>query len=124
MKRSILALPIIALFVAVTCAYAINKASISKNVDSIVEGLDSGKPATSFKAEAFEPYAFIMQEDGKVLVHPSLTGENLMEKAPPVYKALMKANPEGVWVKYEWKGKMKNTYAKKTKSNLIVGSGY
>lgn len=124
MKRSVFALPLIALFIAVTCAYAVNKASITKNVDSIVEGLDSGKAVTSFKADAFEPYAFIMQEDGKMLVHPSLTGENLMEKAPPVYQALMKANPEGVWVEYEWKGKIKHTYAKKTKSNLIVGSGY
>ena len=54
--------------------------------------------AASYAPDAFEPYAFIMQEDGKMLVHPSLTGENLMEKAPPVYQALMKANPEGVWV--------------------------
>lgn len=124
MKRSVLFFPLIALFIAVTCAYAVNKASITKNVDSIVEGLDSGKEATSFKAEAFEPYAFIMQENGKMLVHPSLAGENLMEKAPPVYQALMNAKPEGVWVEYEWKGKIKHTYAKKTKSNLIVGSGY
>jgi hypothetical protein len=34
------------------------------------------------------------------------------------------ATPEGTWVKYEWKGKEKNTYVKKTKGNLIVGSGY
>ncbi len=124
MKRSTFVLPLMCLFFAVTLAYAVNKESISKNVDSIVAALDSGKAAASYAPDAFEPYAFIMQEDGKMLVHPSLTGENLMEKAPPVYQALMKANPEGVWVEYEWKGKTKHTYAKKTKTNLIVGSGY
>lgn len=124
MKRSTFVLSLFAILLSVTCAYAINKTAISANVDAIVADIESGKAATSIKSDAFEPYAFIMEENGKMLVHPSLTGENLMEKAPPVYEALKKANTDGVWVQYEWKGKTKNTYAKKTKSNLIVGSGY
>lgn len=99
-------------------------AAISKNVDTIVAGIESGKKVTEYAPDAFEPYAFIMEENGKMLVHPSLTGESLAEKAPPVYQALLAATPEGIWVQYEWKGKTKHTYAKKTKDNLIVGSGY
>lgn len=86
--------------------------------------VDGGKDAASYKVDAFTPYAFILEEGGKLIVHPSLAGESLKEKAPPVYEALTKATPEGVWVEYEWKGKTKHTYAKKTKNNLIVGSGY
>lgn len=39
-------------------------------------------------------------------------------------RALVKATPGGSWVDYEWQGKKKYTYAKKTKSGLIVASGY
>lgn len=124
MRRSTFMISILTILFAVTCAYAVNKAAISANVDAIVAGLESGKDAKSYKSDAFEPYAFIMEENGNLLVHPSLSGENLMEKAPPVYQALMQANNDGVWVEYEWKGKLKHTYAKKTKTNLIVGSGY
>jgi hypothetical protein len=31
---------------------------------------------------------------------------------------------EGGWVKYEWKGAEKNAYVRKTKTGVIVGSGY
>ena len=124
MKRLALVLSLFAVLFVVAVAWAADKAAISTNVDTIVAGLDSGKDIMEFKADAYEPYAFIMEENGNMLVHPSLVGKSLKEAAPPVYEALMVATPEGVWVKYEWKGKEKNTYAKKTKSNHIVGSGY
>lgn len=124
MRRIAVILSVFAVIFFVTGAWAVDKDAISKNVDAIVAGIEGGKDAAGFKADAYEPYAFIMEEGGKLLVHPSLVGESLKEKAPPVYDALTKATPEGVWVEYEWKGKTKHTYAKKTKNNLIVGSGY
>jgi hypothetical protein len=124
MKRIAFALSLVAVLFLVTGAWAVDKDAISKNVDTIVAAVDGGKDAASYKADAFTPYAFILEEGGKLIVHPSLAGESLKEKAPPVYEALTKATPEGVWVEYEWKGKTKHTYAKKTKNNLIVGSGY
>ena len=124
MKRLALVLSLLALLFVVTDTWAIDEAAISGNVDTIVAGIESGKEITVFKVDAYEPYAFIMQENGKMLVHPTLVGKSLKDVAPPVYEALMHASPEGTWVKYQWKGKEKHTYAKKTKSNLIVGSGY
>lgn len=124
MKRLALVLSLFAILFVVAGAWAADKVAISNNVDTIVAGIESGKEVTTFKVDAYTPYAFIMEENGTMLVHPTLVGKSLKEAAPPVYDALMNASPEGIWVKYEWKGKEKNTYAKKTKSNLIVGSGY
>jgi len=124
MKRLALVLSLLAVLFVVTDTWAVDEAAISGNVDTIVAGIESGKDITVFKADAYDPYAFVMEENGKMLVHPTLVGKSLKEVAPPVYEALMQASPEGTWVKYEWKGKEKHTYAKKTKSNLIVGSGY
>lgn len=124
MKRLALVLSLFAVLFIVAGAWALDKSAISDNVDTIVAGIESGKDVTAFKVDAYDPYAFIMEENGNMLVHPTLVGKSLKEAAPPVYEALMNASPEGTWVKYEWKGKEKNTYAKKTKSNLIVGSGY
>jgi len=107
-----------------TGVIAADKAAISKNVDEIAAALDSGKTAADFKADAYTPYAFIMEQDGKMIVHPSLAGQSLKEKAAPVYDAVKKAVPEGVWVDYEWQGAKKHSYVKKTKAGLIVGSGY
>lgn len=112
------------LFFAASAFATVDEAAISSAVDTIVAEIESGKAAADFKADAYEPYAFIMEADGKMIVHPSLAGESLAEKAAPVYQALMNATPEGTWVKYEWNGATKHTYAKKTKDNLIVGSGY
>ena len=53
-----------------------------------------------------------------------LAGQNLKEKAMPAYEAVTKATPEGTWVKYQWQGKEKNAYVRRTKSGAIVGSGY
>ncbi len=124
MKRLSLVLTLFAVLFVVVGAWALDTASISNNVDIIVAEIDSGKDIMGFKADAYNPYAFIMEEDGTMIVHPTLVGKSLKEAAPPVYEALTAANQDGIWVKYEWKGKEKNTYAKKTKSNLIVGSGY
>ncbi len=106
--------------------FAADKEAIKTQVDEIVVALDGGKKAEDFtEAAKREPYyVFIMEEDGHLLVHPSLTGESLKEKAEPVYVELIKATPEGNWVDYEWKGSQKHTYVRKTKDGMIVGSGY
>jgi hypothetical protein len=116
---------LIGMFLA-TGALAADKAAIQKQVDEIVVAIDGGKKAADFAdAAKREPYyVFIMEENGNLLVHPSLVGQSLKEKADVVYNAVVKATPAGVWVDYEWKGKNKHTYVKKTKSGLIVGSGY
>lgn len=107
-----------------TGVFAADKAAIKKNVDSIVAAIDGGKKAMALVANDYNPYAFIMEENGKLLVHPTLAGKSLKEKAPPVYNALVKATSAGVWVDYEWKGKQKHSYVRKTKGGLIGGSGY
>lgn len=99
--------------------------AIKAHVDSVVEGINGGKAPTDYKAEDFEPYIFIMEEDGTLLVHPTLQDQSLgEEKYAPVYDALIQATAEGVWVQYEWGGSMKNSYVRKTEDGLIVGSGY
>jgi hypothetical protein len=107
-----------------TQSFAVDKDAIKSNVDEIVAAIDGGKDAASFAPDAYSPYAFIMEKEGKMLVHPSLTGEDLKEKAMPIFIALQTADSEGKWITYEWKGKEKHTYAKMTKNNLIVASGY
>jgi hypothetical protein len=109
-----------------TGAFAVDKDAIKKQVDDIVVAIDGGKMAKDFASAAQNKpyYVFIMEEGGMLLVHPSLVGQSLKEKAEPVYTECAKATAEGVWVSYEWKGKTKNTYVRKTNSGLIVGSGY
>ncbi|WP_136808870.1 hypothetical protein [Desulfosediminicola flagellatus] len=125
MKRLAFIVSLFSVLLVASYTFAsVDEAAISKNVDMIVAGIEGGQDIQEIKADAYQPYAFVMEPDGKMLVHPSLMGESLAEKAPPVYEALMQATPEGVWVEYEWQGKVKHTYAKKTKDNLIVGSGY
>ncbi len=117
---------LIGIFLATGAFAEADKAAIKKQVDEIVVAIDGGKTAADFKdAAKREPYyVFIMQPDGLLLVHPSLEGQNLKEKADVVYAAVVKGTPEGIWVDYMWKEKMKHTYVKKTKGGLIVGSGY
>ena len=125
MKRGlvIVMVSLVSLFLVLD-AVAADKAAIKKNVDGIVAGIDGGKNAADYKANDYKPYVFIMQQDGVLVVHPSLAGKSLKEKAAPVYDALMAATAEGTWVDYRWKGKQKHSYVRKTKSGLIVGSGY
>ena len=105
---------------------AADKDAIKAQVDEIVMAIDGGKTAADFAdAAKIQPnYVYIMEEDGTMLVHPSLTGQNLKEKFAPVYEALIQATPDGKWVMYEWQGKEKNAYVRKTNSGVIVGSGY
>lgn len=106
--------------------FAADKDAIKAQVDEIVMAIDGGKMAADFAdaAQRKPYYVYIMEENGNLLVHPSLVGQNLKEKAAPAYDAVIQATPAGNWVKYEWQGKEKNAYVRKTKSGLIVGSGY
>ena len=127
MKRY--ALITLVLFVGLSLAAAVfaavDKAAIQKQVDEIVAAIDGGKKAEDFAdAAKRDPYVFIMEKGGKLLVHPSLVGQSLKEKAEPVYNECVKATPAGAWVGYVWQGKQKHTYVKMTKNGLIVGSGY
>jgi len=127
MKRvAILSLILIFGLCVATAAFAADKGAIKKQVDDIVVAIDGGKMAKDFASAAQNKpyYVFIMEEGGMLLVHPSLAGQSLKEKAAPVYAECAKATADGVWVSYEWKGNLKNTYVRKTKSGLIVGSGY
>jgi hypothetical protein len=105
---------------------AADKDAIKAKVDEIAVAIEGGKPASDFAdAAKLKPhYVYIMQEDGKLLVHPSLVGKNLKEAAMPAFEAVSQATVEGGWVKYEWKGAEKNAYVRKTKTGVIVGSGY
>jgi len=125
-RTTIISLALILGLCLVTGAFAADKDAIKKQVDEIVVSIDSGKKAQDFKdaAQNKPSYVFIMEENGQMLVHPSLVGQSLKDKAEPVYNECIKATPDGTWVKYEWQGKEKNTYVRKTKDGLIVGSGY
>lgn len=105
-------------------AIAADRDAIQKSVEGVAAEIDSGKPASDFKADAYTPYVFIMEESGNMIVHPTLTGQSLKEKAGPVYDAIIVATPAGNWVEYEWQGAKKHSFVKKTNSGLIVGSGY
>ena len=105
-------------------AFAGNKDVIKKNVDGIVKAINKGKKANTFKPNDYDPYVFIMKKNGVLVVHPSLPGESLKKKAPPVYEALLKSKSTGVWVDYVWKEKQKHSYVRTTTSGLIVGAGY
>lgn len=124
MKRLLVVLSVIASLFIGAPSHAFDRDGISKNVDEVVEAINGGKSAASFAPDAYVPYAFIMDEKGVLVVHPTLAGQDLKVKAMPIYEALQKATPDGVWVSYEWKGKEKNTYARLTKNNLLVASGY
>jgi signal transduction histidine kinase len=98
---------------------------VKKQVDEIVAALDSGKKPQDFADAAHkDPYVFVMESNGMLLVHPSLTGQNLKDKAAPVYDEVAKGTPEGTYVRYEWAGVKKCTYSRKTRDGLIVGCGY
>jgi hypothetical protein len=127
MKRvAIISLTLIFGLCLATGALAVDKDAIKKQVDDIVVAIDGGKMAADFASAAQNKphYVFIMEEGGNLLVHPSLVGQSLKEKAEPVYNECAKATAEGVWVDYVWKEKQKHTYVRKTAGGLIVGSGY
>jgi Cache domain len=107
-------------------AFAADKDAIKKQVDDIVMAIDSGKTADDFKSAAQNKpsYVFIMEKGGNLLVHPSLVGQSLKEKAEPVYNECVKGTADGRWVDYVWNDKQKYTYVRECKNGLIVGSGY
>lgn len=106
-----------------TGIFAADNSQIKAQVDAVVMAINNGKKATSYGADAYSPYVFIMDGAGKLIVHPHLTGEYLQEKAAPIYNALQQATISGLWVSYIWKGTTKETYVRRTKDNLTVGSG-
>ncbi len=126
MKKSVVMSVVVCVCLALAAgAWAADQNAIKKQVDDIVAAINSGKKAADFAdAAKKDPYVFIMEAGGKLLVHPSLVGQSLKEKAEIVFKEVSKGTPEGIWVKYEWQGKKKNTYTRKTKGGLIVGCGY
>lgn len=123
-QYSCLLIPVLIMLLLDANLMAEDRMAIQKNVNELATAIDAGKDATSFAADAYTPYVFVMEEGGILLVHPTLAGENLKEKALPIFEALTKATPAGIWVEYTWKGKEKYTYAKRNKSNLIIASGY
>jgi hypothetical protein len=94
-----------------------------KLVDEVVDAINNGKNAEDFKhLSKKEPYyVFIMEPDGKFLVHPVWT--RLQEWDKPIFDAVSKATTEGLWVSYDYLGR-RHTYVRKTKGGLIVGSGH
>ena len=127
MKKYFLIMLVVTLGLALTgVVSAADRDAIKAQVDEIAVAIEGGKPASDFAdaAQRKPYYIYILEADGKMLVHPSLVGKSLKEAAKPAYDAVVKATMEGTWVKYEWKGKEKNAYVRKTKTGVIVGSGY
>ena len=127
MKKCFLILLVVVVGLSLTgVVSAADKDAIKAQVDEIAIAIEGGKPASDFAdAAKREPhYVFIMEESGKVLVHPSLVGKSLKEAAAPAYDAVVQATLDGNWVTYQWDGKEKNAYVRKTKTGVIVGSGY
>ena len=122
-RQPFLLLLMLALFF-VANVLAEDKISAEKNVNEMIALLESGRDASSIAPDAFTPYVFVMDQDGRLLVHPTLAGEDLKEKALPIYEILLRATPEGLWVEYTWKGKEKQTFVKRYRDRLIVASGY
>ena len=123
MRRIAALLSMLAILLTAAPLLAADEATIKKQVDDMIEAINNGKPPASYAADAYQPYAFIMEANGLLLVHPYLAGESLPEKAAPIYQALQQATTEGIWVEYFWKGAQKHTYVRRTKDNLTVGSG-
>lgn len=124
MNRKLCLLMLTAAFLLAANVMAEDRFSIEKNVQELASAIATGKDATGFAADSYTPYVFVMEAAGKLLVHPTLAGENLQDKALTIYQALSQATPEGVWVTYSWKGKEKHTFAKRLGVNLIIASGY
>jgi len=127
MKKYFLIMLVVVVGLALTgVVSAADKDAIKAQVDEIAVAIEGGKLASDFADAAKNKphYVYIMEESGKLLVHPSLAGESLKEKAAPVYDAVVQATLEGTWVKYQWNDAEKNAYVRKTKTGVIVGSGY
>jgi len=124
MNRRSIVLLFVLLLLTVVDVMAANRMSVERHVNAIIAAIENGRDPSGIAADAFTPYVFIMEKNGLLLVHPTLVGENLKEKAAPIYKALLQATPSGVWVQYSWLGKEKHTFAKTYGDHLIIASGY
>ena len=127
MKKYLLIMLVVMVSLSLTgFVSAADKDAIKAKVDEIAVAIEGGKPASDFAdAAQLKPhYVYIMEEDGNLLVHPAHTGKNLKDVAKVAFDAVAQATMEGGWVKYEWKGAEKNAYVRKTKTGVIVGSGY
>ena len=129
MKKYLLIMLVVMVGLSLTgfvSAADVDKDAIKAKVDEIAVAIEGGKPVSDFAdaAKRKPHYVYIMEESGKLLVHPSLAGKSLKEKAAPVYDAVVQATLEGTWVKYQWNDAEKNAYVRKTKTGVIVGSGY
>ena len=127
MKKYFLIMLVVIVGLALTgVVSAADRDVIKAQVDEIAVAIEGGKPVSDFAdaAKRKPHYVYIMEESGKLLVHPSLAGKSLKEKAAPVYDAVAQATLEGTWVKYQWNDAEKNAYVRKTKTGVIVGSGY
>ena len=127
MKKCFLILLVVVVGLSLTgLVSAADKDAIKAQVDEIAIAIEGGKPVSDFAdAAKIQPhYVFIMEESGNLLVHPTLPGKSLKEEAAPAYDAVIQATLDGNWVMYEWDGKEKNAYVRKTKTGVIVGSGY
>jgi hypothetical protein len=98
---------------------------IKSQVDEVVAGIDSGKKVQDFNSFAKkEPYfVFILEQSGKILLHPFYEGLNMRNISVPALEAVLKGTAEGLWVEYDAFG-TKHAYVRKTKGGLFVGSGY
>ncbi|WP_448874176.1 hypothetical protein [Desulfobulbus propionicus] len=124
MNRQPFILLLMAVFFFVANVMAEDRIAIERNVNELIAAIDNGRDPSSFAPDAFTPYVFVMKLNGRLLVHPTLAGEDLKERAKPIYEALLQATPDGIWVQYTWKGKNKSTFAKRCCQDLIVASGY
>ena len=98
MKKCAIMLVVLAMGLTLTTGvFAADKEVIQSQVDEIVQAMNGGKMAGDFKDAANkEPYyVYIMEKDGKLLVHPSLEGKNLKETALPAFEAVSQATPHG-----------------------------
>ena len=127
MKKFLLIMLVLVVSLSLTgIVSAADKAAIKAQVDEIAVAIEGGKPVSDFEDAAKRKpyYVYIMEEGGKLLVHPSSAGKNLKDIAVPAFDAVVQATSDGTWVKYQWQGAEKNAYVRKTKTGVIVGSGY
>jgi hypothetical protein len=124
MNRQPFILLLMAAFFFVANVMAEDRIAIEKNVNELIAAIEDGRDPSSVASDAFTPYVFVMDLGGRLLVHPTLAGEDLKERAKPIYEALLQATPDGLWVKYTWLGKEKFTFAKRCCEDLIIASGY
>jgi hypothetical protein len=83
MKKYFLIMLVVVVGLALTgVVSAADKDAIKAQVDEIAVAIEGGKPVSDFADAANKKphYVYIMEENGKLLVHPSLAGKSLKEK--------------------------------------------